>query len=65
MKMNDDLLRERVRLLKAKGDIKNYIELAELLEVPKNGFYNWMNNQYNFGIEKKQRLNELIDILTQ
>lgn len=63
--MTDELLRERLRILKAKGYIKSYIEVAELLEIPKSGLYNWLNGQYNFGYDKKQRLIEIIDTLTQ
>ena len=41
--MYEEQLRERVRILKAKGYVKSYIEVAELLEIKKNGFYNWLN----------------------
>lgn len=63
--MYEEQLRERVRILKAKGYVKSYIEVAELLEIKKNGFYNWLNGQYSLSYEKKQRLKQIIDTLTE
>lgn len=63
--MNEERLRTEVRILKAKGYIKNFIEVAELMEMKKSGFYNWLNGQYNLGYEKKQRLEYIINTLSQ
>ena len=61
--MNDDVLRQRVKMLKATESIQNYYEVAELLEMSKSAFYNWLHKEYNLGYEKKVFLNEIIDTL--
>ena len=59
--MNDDVLRQRVKMLKATESIQNYYEIAELLEMSKSAFYNWLNKEFNLGYEKKVFLNDIID----
>lgn len=61
--MNDNTLRKQVKLLKATGSIQNYYEIAELLEMSKSSFYNWLNKDYNLGYEKKLLLNNIINNL--
>ena len=61
--MNDDVLRQRVKMLKATDSIQNYYEIAELLEMSKSAFYNWLNKEFNLGYEKKVFLNDIIDTL--
>lgn len=61
--MNDNILRQRVKMLKATNSINNYYEIAELLEMSKASFYNWLNEHYNLGYEKKVFLNDIIDTL--
>ena len=61
--MNDNILRQRVKMLKATNSINNYYEIAELLEMSKAGFYNWLNEHYNLGYEKKVFLKDIIDTL--
>ena len=61
--MNDDVLRQRVKMLKATESIQNYYEIAELLEMSKSAFYNWLNKEFNLGYEKKVFLNDIIDTL--
>lgn len=51
--MNDNILRYKVKILKATNSIDNYYEIAELLEMSKASFYNWLNEYYNLGYEKK------------
>ena len=63
--MNDEELRRKVKMLKATDSIYNYYELAELLEMSKASFYNWLNKKYNLGYEKKVALKGLIDTLSQ
>lgn len=63
-KMNDEGLRVRVKMLKATGSIQNYYEIAELLEMSKAAFYNWLSKKYNLGYEKKVFLSEIIETLT-
>lgn len=61
--MNDNVLRQRVKMLKATESIQNYYEIAELLEMSKSAFYNWLNKEFNLGYEKKVFLNDIIDTL--
>lgn len=61
--MNDDVLRQRVKMLKATESIQNYYEVAELLEMSKSAFYNWLNREFNLGYEKKLFLKDIIDTL--
>ena len=61
--MNDNILRQRVKMLKASNSINNYYEIAELLEMSKASFYNWLNEHYNLGYEKKVFLKDIIDTL--
>ena len=61
--MNDDELRQKVKMLKATESIQNYYEVAELLEMSKQAFYNWLNKGYNLGYEKKVFLKDIIDTL--
>lgn len=61
--MNDELLRKKVRLLKATEAITNYYELAELLDMTEKSFYNWLSGYYSLGYQKKQILKEIIEDL--
>lgn len=61
--MQDKELRKEIKILKATGKIKNYYEIADLLEVTEKSFYNWLNGYYNFSYERKGRLKEIINIL--
>lgn len=58
----NEILRKKVKLLKANQDIK-YLEIAEYLEVKPNSFYNWLKGQYDFCFDTQQRLNEIISNL--
>ena len=61
--MNNDKLRVEVKLLKAKGIIDNYYEVAELMEVSNKSFYNWLCGCYNLGYTKQERLQSIINDL--
>lgn len=61
--MNDKELRKNVKLLKATDSIKSYTELAEMLEMSRDSFYNWLRGYYDFGAAKKERLKGLISDL--
>lgn len=50
-------------MLKATNSIQNYYEIAELLEMNKASFYNWLCGKYNLGYEKKVFLIDIIDTL--
>ena len=53
LKMTDKELRSKVKLLKATDAIKNYAEVAELLEMKSGSFYNWLKDYYSLGAAKK------------
>ena len=63
--MQDKILRKQVKILKATGSIQNYYEIAELLEMSKSAFYNWLHGDYKLGYEKKVFLKDVIETLTQ
>lgn len=62
--MNNTELRKRVKMLKATNSITNYYELAEILEISESSIYNWLSKQFDFGHEKMQLLQAVIDDLT-
>ena len=57
-------LRNKVKVLKALQNI-TYTEIAEDLEINRNSFYNWLKGYYNLSLEKEQRLNEIINLLSE
>jgi hypothetical protein len=61
--MNDEVLRKKVRLLKATEAITNYYELSELLEMTEKSFYNWLAGYYSLGYQKKQTLKRIVEDL--
>ncbi len=62
--MEQDNLRLQVKLLKATGAIRSYKELAELMELNYKSLLNWLSNQFEFGNEKKQLLEDIISTLS-
>ncbi len=62
--MEQDNLRLQVKLLKATGAIRSYKELAELMELNYKSLLNWLSNQFEFGSEKKQLLEDIISTLS-
>ena len=55
-------LREQVKIIKATmGDIFTYKDIAEMLGISINGFYNWLNKQYNLSDNKQKHLEEFIN----
>ena len=61
--MNDKLSKE-VKLLKVFQDI-SYKEIAELLEIRTDSFYNWLCGYYDLGNKKQERLLDIIDTLKE
>ena len=61
--MNNTELRKKVKMLKATDTISNYYEIAEILEISRSSIYSWLNNQFDFGYEKMQLLQQVIDDL--
>lgn len=60
----NDKLRKDVKLLKALQGV-SYKEIAELLEIRQDSFYNWLKGYYEFGEERQSRLNEIICCLKE
>lgn len=60
----NDKLRKDVKLLKALQGI-SYKEIAELLEIRQDSFYNWLKGYYEFGEERQHRLVEIICCLKE
>ena len=58
----NDYLRKEVKLLHALQGIK-YKEIAEYLEIKQDSFWSWLHSYYDFGSEKQQRLEEIIETL--
>ena len=58
--MTDEQLRIEVKMIKAKGQIKNLYLLAEYLGMSEKGFYNWLSGYVNLGYTKKQKLIQFI-----
>lgn len=58
-------LRKQVKVVKALyGEDFTYKDIAEMLEININSFYNWLNNYYNLGREKEKVLQAFVnDIL--
>ena len=61
--MNDNL-RKEVKLLKALQGV-SYKEIAELLEIRQDSFYNWLKGYYDFGEERQHRLLDVICCLKE
>ena len=57
-------LRKEVKLLKANQGI-TFKELSEYLEIKESSFYCWLNNRYDLGYEKQQRLKEILNDLSE
>ena len=60
--LSDEELRIRVKQLKVFQGI-SYKELAEYLEIRVSSLYNWLKCQYSFSHKRKERLEDLLDIL--
>lgn len=60
----NDKLRKDVKLLKALQGI-SYKEIAELLEIRQDSFYNWLKGYYEFGAERQHRLIDVICCLKE
>ena len=57
-------LRQEVKLLKAFQNI-TYKDIAELLQIRQDSFYNWLCGQYDFGESRQKRLKEIIETLKE
>lgn len=59
----DENLRLQCRLLKAKYGV-SFKEIAEYLEIKQDSFYCWLKGYYDFSLNRKRRLAEVLDTLT-
>ena len=55
----DNNLRNECKYLKCYQGI-TYKEIAEYLEVRQDSFYSWLKGYYNFSIERKEQLKDII-----
>ena len=60
----NDKLRKEVKILKALQGV-SYKEIAELLEIRQDSFYNWLKGYYEFGNERQHRILEVICCLKE
>lgn len=60
----NDLLRKRVKLLKALQGI-TYREISSYLEMNESSFNNWLKGLYNLGIERQLQLDDIITNLQE
>lgn len=60
-----EILRKQVKVVKALyGEDFTYKDIAEMLDININSFYNWLNNYYDLGREKEKQLQQFVnDIL--
>lgn len=60
----DNILRNECKYLKCYQGI-TYKEIAEYLEIRQDSFYSWLKGYYNFSLERKNKLEEIISILRE
>lgn len=60
-----EILRKQVKVVKALyGEDFTYKDIAKMLDININSFYNWLNNYYDLGREKEKTLQDFVnDIL--
>ena len=63
MMYKDDDLRLKIKLLKAKGIIYNYVEMVEYLDITDRSFYEWLRGAYNLSYNNKKQLHQVIENL--
>ena len=60
----NEILRKQVKELKMFQDI-SYKEIAEYLQISRNGFYNWLKGYYNLSDTKQEELKQIINNLKE
>lgn len=61
--MNDEL-RKKCKELKIFQNVP-YSEIAALLDIKKNSFYNWLKGYYNLSETRQEQLKEILSCLKQ
>lgn len=57
-------LRKEVKLLKALQGIQ-YQEISDYLEIKRSSFYSWLRGNYSLGVERQNKLLEIIQFLKE
>ncbi len=60
---SQDYLRQMVRYVKALDIGFGYKEIAQILGIHTNSFYNWLRGAYDFGQERRMELEGLLQDL--
>ena len=63
--MNQNNLRQQVKLTKALNDDFSYKDFAEALNITDHSFYNWLNGYYNLSYQKYIYLKGILDDLIE
>ena len=61
--LTDEYLRNRCKLIEAIGQVESYIELAEMIDIKRKSFYNWLRGEYDLSNSKKTLLKDILDDL--
>ena len=60
MSENQQELRKKVRIAKALNRDWSYRQMAEVIQITPNAFYNWLNEYYDLSNDKKSELEDLV-----
>lgn len=64
--MEQKILRKFCKMCKAlNDDIFTYKDLAEMLDMSVNSFYNWLNGTYNLGSGKSKTLENFLNDIAE
>lgn len=63
--MNQDKLREQVRIAKALNEDWNYSVMSEIIGINVYSFYNWLHGYYQFSQQRAAMLQTVIDDLLE
>lgn len=58
-----NILRQKVKLCKAYNSDWNYKQIAEVIQITPNSFYNWLHGYYELSYNKQLELEELLSDL--
>ena len=61
--MNQDKLREQVKIAKIYNPEWRYKTFAECLDMAEHSFYNWLNGFYDLGQQKVIELSSIVEDL--
>lgn len=60
MLKHSDILREKVKLCKVYNPEWSYKQIAEVIEITPNAFYNWLHGYYELSSYKEAELEGLL-----